>query len=181
MIEGHRNLVLAGFMGTGKSTVGRLVAARLARPFADTDDLIVEQVGMPVKDIFARYGEPHFRELEHQVCLQVAEQHGLVVATGGGALLNADSRRALEATGVIVLLHCDPVALCSRLESSARRGERPMLDGDFEARVTQLLVEREPVYSSFPLQVDTTHLRPRTVAAKVLALYRQAVEHGVAV
>lgn len=180
-MEGHLNLVLAGFMGTGKSTVGRLAAARLGRPFVDTDDLIVEQAGMPVKDIFARYGEPHFRELERQVCLKVAEQQGLVVATGGGALLNAGSRRALEATGVVVLLHCDTTTLLARLESSARRGERPLLEGDYEARIIQLLRERNPIYSSLPLSVDTTSLRPRTVAGKVLALYRQAVEHGVAV
>jgi shikimate kinase len=168
-------------MGTGKSTVGQLLAARLNRPFVDTDDLIVERVGVPIQEIFSRHGEAYFRDVERQVCLEVAALRDAVIATGGGALLDLASREALEGSGVVVLLTCGREALLARLEESARRGARPLLSNDFAARVDHLLAAREPVYSSFALQVDTTHLDPAKVAERVLALYHETIEQGAAV
>jgi shikimate kinase len=163
-------------MGTGKSTVGRLVAARLQRTFVDTDDLAKRRAGLSIREMFTIHGEPYFRDVERQVCLEVAKERGLVVATGGGALLDPASREALEAGGIVVLLTCERNALLSRLEESARLGTRPLLGDDFPTQVERMFAAREPVYSSFSLQVDTTGLEPSEVAERVLALYYEAVQ-----
>lgn len=176
MIEAAPNLVLGGFMGTGKSTVGRLLASRLQRPFVDTDDLAKRRAGMSIREMFELHGEPYFRDVERQVCLEVATEGGLVVATGGGALLDPASRAALEAGGVVVLLTCERNALLARLEESARLGTRPLLGDDFPTQVERMFAAREPVYNSFSLQVDTTGLEPTEVAERVLALYSEATE-----
>ncbi|MDQ3707294.1 MAG: shikimate kinase [Chloroflexota bacterium] len=178
-MEGAPNLVLAGFMGTGKSTVGKLLAARLQRPFVDTDALIIQKAGMPISKIFAVHGEPHFRDIERQVCLEVAATRDAVVATGGGALMDPVTRAAFQAEGVVVLLTCARNTLLDRLEESARRGARPLLGDDFATQIDRLLTARVPVYGSLPLRVDTTHLDPAEVAEKVLALYSQAVGQRV--
>ncbi len=172
------NLVLAGFMGTGKTTIGALLAGRLGRPFIDTDGLVEQEAGMTISDIFATQGEPAFRALERQACKKAASYAGLVIGTGGGALLDSENRHALEQSGIIVLLTCGCDALVNRLRESAVRGERPLLGSDRPARVAELLNAREPVYSSIPLRVDTTRLAPAEVANEVLALYTQAVREG---
>lgn len=161
-------------MGTGKSTVGLLLARRLGMQFVDTDSVVEAEVGLSVADIFSKHGEPAFRAYERAACHRLAGQSGQVIATGGGAIVDQPSRSALEGTGVLVLLTCDRDVLLQRLEDSARRGERPLLSGDLEARLDRLLVERESVYSTIPLKVDTTHLTPEQAANRVLALYSQA-------
>ena len=168
------NLVLAGFMGTGKSTVGPLVARTLGRSFVDTDALVEREAGMSVREIFAARGELEFRVLERRAVREAAGFERVVVSIGGGALLDSENRRALEATGVIVLLTCERETLVKRLEESARRGERPLLGEDLPRRIDALLRARESVYSLISLRVDTTHLAPDEVAGRVLALYRRA-------
>ncbi|HEX8598820.1 MAG TPA: shikimate kinase [Chloroflexia bacterium] len=179
-MEGAPNLVLAGFMGTGKSTVGNLLAARLQRPLVDTDALIIQRAGMPISEIFAQYGEPYFRDIERQVCVEVATTRDAVVATGGGALLDHTTRAAFQAEGIVVLLTCERKALVDRLEESARRGTRPLLGDDFATQIDRLIAARGPVYGSLPRQVDTTNLDPAEVAEQVLALYYEAVGQGAA-
>ena len=173
------NLVLAGFMGTGKSTVGPLVASAMGRAFVDTDAIVERDAGMTIRAIFATRGEPAFRALERQAVREAAGMDGVVMSIGGGALLDPENRRALEATGVIVLLVCESDMLVMRLEESMRRGERPLLGEDLRGSVERLLRAREPVYSLVRLKVDTTHLAPDEAADRVLALYRQAVQEEV--
>jgi shikimate kinase len=169
------NLVLAGFMGTGKSTVGPLLASTLRRPFVDTDVLVERTAGMAISEIFASRGEPAFRALERQAVREAAALEQVVLSIGGGALLDPENTRALEAAGVIVLLTCERDTLLGRLEESARRKERPMLGDDLHGNVDALLRAREPAYSRVRLKVDTTHLAPHEVVDRVLALYRQAI------
>ena len=166
--------MLAGFMGTGKTTVGRLLAAELGWPFVDTDNLVEAAAGMSISEIFARQGEAAFRARERDACREAASRRGHIVAVGGGALLDPANRVALESSGVLVLLRCERRGIAARLRKSARRGNRPLLAGDLESTIARLLAEREPVYSAVRLQVDTTGLRPRQVAGRVLALYREA-------
>ncbi|MEO0562787.1 MAG: shikimate kinase, partial [Chloroflexota bacterium] len=111
-------------MATGKSTVAPLVAASLDRPFVDTDAQIVERAGMPIREIFERHGERYFRKLEAEICVDLAAETGLVVATGGGALLNADTLVAMSSTGMVACLTASPTVLASRLADGT--AERPL-------------------------------------------------------
>lgn len=165
------NLVLEGFMGTGKSTVGAILARRLQWDFIDTDEHIERQAGLSIKEIFSQHGEAGFRAMERDACLQAASKQFTVVALGGGALLDSGSRSAIEESGVVILLTCGLQELLMRLEESARKGERPMLAGNFGERVEHLLHIRGELYDSIPLKVDTTHLTPEEVADKVIELY----------
>lgn len=161
------NIVLTGFMGTGKSTVGRLLAERLGWRWVDTDALIEERHG-PIPRIFAEHGEERFRELEREVAAELAGGHSTIIATGGRLLLDPDNEAALGATGVIVCLSASTEELVTRLADGA--GGRPLLQGgDPAARIGALLAERAAAYGRFP-QVVTDGLHPGEVADAVVAL-----------
>jgi shikimate kinase len=161
------NLVLTGFMGTGKTTVGRLLAERLGRPFVDTDALIEERHG-PISALFAEHGEAHFRALERQVAAELGARDGLIVATGGRLLLDPANVATLGSSGTVVCLTASVDALVDRLRGEA--GTRPLLrEGDPHQRITTLLDERRAGYSRFP-QVDTDGRTADEVADAVLAL-----------
>jgi len=167
MSEPPPNIVLTGFMGTGKSTVGRLLAARLGRPFVDTDAVIEARHG-PIPAIFAEHGEDRFRAIEREVAREVAAERGQVVATGGRMLLDPANEAALGATGVVVCLHAPVEDLVARLAGEA--DQRPLLAGDDPAaRIRALLAERAAAYARFP-QVDTGGRTPDQVADAVLAI-----------
>lgn len=170
--EQKPNLILSGFMGTGKTTIGRILAERLDMEFVDTDMLIETEAGTTVSEIFAKQGEPAFRKLESALCERLGTYQGHIIATGGGALLDPANRVALENTGIVVLLTCESQQLRDRLEESARRGERPLLRRDLEQTINNLLEQREPVYSTFALKVDTTNLTPEEAADAVLHFYQ---------
>jgi shikimate kinase len=165
-LKASPNLVVTGFMGTGKSTVAPLIAAQLGRPFVDTDTVIVEQAGESIPELFARYGEAHFRKLEAEVCVDLAAQTGLVIATGGGALLNPDTVAAMTATGLVVCLTATDDALAARLDGE--KDGRPLAT-DWRP----LLDERRPRYALLPYQVDTTDRTPQQVAEEVVALWQR--------
>jgi 3-dehydroquinate synthase len=154
------NLVLTGFMGTGKTTTGRILAKRLGVAFVDTDDEIERRAGMSVSRIFDTAGETAFRELEREVLRETLSGRGQVIATGGGTLV-PESNRALARTAAIMCLTADPEAIRTRLKGAA---DRPLLRTP-EA-LYRLLAEREAVYSQFA-QVDTTDLEPEETADEV--------------
>jgi shikimate kinase len=164
MTTGRSNLVLAGFMGTGKSTIGPLVAAHLGLAFVDTDAEIETRAGRTVAEIFAQEGEPAFRRIEAEVCLDAANRRRQLIAPGGGALLNERVRQAFTASGLIVCLTCDLDEIIRRV---GRDPSRPLFAGERE-RLARLLEQRAPVYSSLPYQVDTTHLTPLQAAEEVI-------------
>ena len=161
------NIVLTGFMGTGKSTVGRLVAERLGRRFVDTDAVIESRHG-PIPRLFADHGEAHFRQLEREVAAELAATLGAVVATGGRTMLDPANQATLGATGIVVCLAASPEALVARLRDET--GQRPLLQGDDPAgRIAALLAERKAGYARFP-QVATDGRTPDEVATAVIAL-----------
>ena len=162
-----RNVVLTGFMGTGKTAVGEILAHLLGRPFVDLDQVIVEAAGLTVPEIFAREGEDGFRRREREAAARVAARHGLVIATGGGTLLDPANRAALVAGGDLVLLATDPAELATRLGDTA---ERPLLVGhdDRPARIASLLAARATAYAGCDHELDTTALTPME-AATILA------------
>jgi shikimate kinase len=171
-----RNIVLTGFMGTGKTTVGREVAARLGRSFVDLDDLIEQQAGKPVTEIFARDGEEAFRALEAAACRKVSAPAGLVVATGGGAVLSAANREALAAGGTLICLKAGPEILLARLASA---DDRPLLRApDRLERMRTLLAEREAAYSAVARHLDTGYLSVAAAVERVMGLAADLPDGG---
>jgi shikimate kinase len=157
---GGRSVVLVGMMGAGKSSVGRRVALRLGIPFVDADTEIEKAAGMSISDIFAIRGEGEFRAGEARVILRLLEGGPQVLATGGGAFINPDTRAAIAAKGISIWLKAEPDVLMKRIK---RRQDRPLLHtADPAATLRKLLDEREPVYALADLTVqsrEVTHDR----------------------
>lgn len=167
------NVVITGFMGTGKSKVGREVARWLGREFLDMDTLIEQRVGKTIPEIFAQRGEGFFRRQERQLCQELANRRRLVIATGGGALIPAENRQALGAGGLLVCLTCDVGEILRRL---AEVEDRPLLDvADRRERIETLLAERREAYSRIPHQIDTTGLTVEEVVGMVIELLKSEV------
>jgi 3-dehydroquinate synthase len=164
------NIVITGFMGTGKSAVGQGVARRMGWQFVDMDDVIVERAGKSIPRIFDEDGEPAFRALESQVCADLSAQEGLVIATGGGALVNPDNRRVMTRTGTVVCLNASPDEILQRVGDD---DGRPLLDvPDPRARIEELLAVRRVAYQAIPWQVETDGLSVDKVGERVIALSR---------
>lgn len=167
-IMSSQNIVLTGFMGVGKSTVGRILSERLNRRFVDMDAVLVERFGKPIPAIFAEDGEEAFRIAEARLCQELAQEQNLVISTGGGALVNSASREALERTGTVVCLHAAEQVILERLAAAT---DRPLLPGEADERrqrVHALLQQRRLAYGAIAYQVDTTALSAEEVADQVL-------------
>lgn len=149
-----RPIFLTGFMGTGKSSVGRLLAKRLGRRFIDLDETVVAAAGMPITEIFARDGEAAFRALEGQALQEVSRQQAIVVATGGGVVIDPNNRALMRGSGFIVNLTASVEAISDRL---AEDDTRPLLRQDNSlTRIRSMLVQRESSYADANLRVDTS-------------------------
>jgi shikimate kinase/3-dehydroquinate synthase len=163
----NRNLVLTGFMGTGKTSVGRQVAQELGRPFVDMDFEIEARTGKSIPRIFAEDGEPTFRRIESALCQELGARAGIVIATGGGALVDPANLAAMIQNGTIVCLTCDPDELLARV--NRKDSDRPLLDvEDPGAEIERLLALRRQAYAAIPWQVATTKLPVAVVAERVL-------------
>lgn len=172
----RKSIALIGFMGTGKTTVGRVVAEKMGMEFIEMDSLIERMTGKPVPRIFEQDGEPRFRELEVEVTRQVSAQNGVIVSCGGGVALNKINVDCLKRGGaLLVLLTASPETICRRLEND---GERPLLKvADPMARIRELLSAREPFYEqAADVAIDTTGLGADDVAAKIVEI---AKEEGI--
>ena len=160
-----RNLALVGFMGCGKSTVGRMLAQDLGFRFVDTDSLVEERAGLPVSEIFSSEGEKVFRELEEGVISDLAGEQALVIATGGGAILNPNNFESLKTHALLVCLWAKAESIHERTK---HQKHRPLLQGEDPLNtIREMLVEREPFYKKADVIVNT-ELRPqREVVAQV--------------
>jgi shikimate kinase len=165
MLDSKANIVLTGFMGTGKTTIGRLLAAQLGIEFVDTDAVVTARYG-PIANIFARQGECAFRRMEREVALELGRRSGLVIATGGGMLLDARNAAILGATGRIFCLTATPQTILNRV--AVAEGERPLLAGpDPASRIAALLAERAAAYDQFT-QIATDGRSPADIAAEII-------------
>ncbi|MCC7478007.1 3-dehydroquinate synthase [bacterium] len=155
-MAGLRNVVLTGFMGTGKSSIGPLLARRLGFRFLDTDEQISQREGRSITDIFEQDGESHFRQLERDMVRELGAASGCVIATGGGTLLIPENRAMLEACGPVVCLQASAEVLAQRLVGKTHLPLLPE-EGRAEA-IARLLEERDYLYRSLPLRLDTSGL-----------------------
>ena len=163
-----RNIVLTGFMGTGKSTVGPMLAERLGFRFVDTDEVIERRHG-PIPEIFATYGEAGFREAEAVLAMELADDDGLVISTGGGMLMHPTNVRVLSSSGDIYCLTASVGTIVQRLRGDGAV-TRPLLAGDDPAeRVRSLLEERRERYAAFE-QIDTDRWTPAEVVERIVEL-----------
>jgi shikimate kinase len=166
----ERNIILTGYRATGKSAVGRLLAQRLGRTFLDTDRLIEERQGCTIKELVAAHGWPYFREVENKLLDELAGGTGLVIATGGGAILHRQAWAALRASGLVVWLTADRETICRRLEADGvTEVQRPSLTGQgIDKEVAGVLAEREPLYrEGSDLAIDTACRSPEEVAREI--------------
>jgi shikimate kinase len=170
-----RNIVLVGLMGVGKTTVGRILADRLQRPFVDTDAEVEAAVGTTISEVFLRLGQRRFRALESERVRHAAALRGQVVAVGGGALLDPGNVTQLRGTGDLILLDADPAELADRIVAQDGGVSRPLLTGahDPEAALAALRAEREEVYEAAASHaIDTTGRTPEEVADEVMTWAR---------
>jgi shikimate kinase len=163
------NISLFGFMGTGKTSVGKILAARLGWTFLDTDAMIEAEAGTTIATIFAGPGEQAFRDMETRTIRLVALMPKVVISTGGGAVLREDNVRELAAHGVAVCLRARPETLMERLKDEVAK--RPLLQGaDPFLKVKTILSDRRAAYARVPHAVDTDDLSPEAVADRIMAL-----------
>jgi shikimate kinase len=165
-----RNIVLVGFMGSGKTSVGQEIAKRLGWDFVDTDAFIEVTTGRTIADIFAQDGEAAFRILESDAVRAVASRCRVVIATGGGVVLRPENVATLRANGVLVLLDASAEALYERIRHETHR---PLLQvADPIARIRELLDARRPFYAQADVVLDTTDLSVSDIADEVLRRVR---------
>ncbi len=160
-----KRIFLYGPPGSGKSTVGKVLAKKLDLSFVDLDIIIEQKAGMPISQIMARLGEPAFRDKESAALQDVLDGEGQIVALGGGALLRDENRALAEAAGTVICLHAKLEALLARLSSDDDR--RPLLAGNLEQKLPALLEKRGEHYHSFPLHFDSTRLEPAHIAWQI--------------
>ena len=167
------NVILTGFMGTGKTSLGKMLATKLGRPFVDIDKKIEDEAHLSIPKIFERFGEEHFRELERAAVKELSSRRGLVISTGGGTIKDEENLRLLKNSGVMICLTTEPEEIFNR---TARRGERPVLDGGGDERlatIKKLLAERKQFYERADYTVDTTEWSPIQIVDDICKYLRQ--------
>ncbi len=169
-----RNIVLIGFMGTGKSVVGRALAQRLRRPFVDVDDRIEQAAGRPIRKIFSAEGEAVFRQMERAMIAEVARGDGQVMATGGAAVLDEANLAALKANGWLVWLTAAPDVILQRIGDPS---SRPLLNvDDPKGRLTELLGLRQATYAKADAAVETSARSIQEIVEEIVQLMPPAKE-----
>jgi shikimate kinase len=161
-----RRVVLTGFMGSGKSTVGPLIAKRLGWRFLDADEVLEAEAGCTIAEIFARHGEPHFRDLEHSVIARLVATDNLVLALGGGAIERADTRNLLLNTSGALLVHLEVQLATTLTRCSGTEATRPILAD--HPNLAARYERRLPLYRAAHVSIPVDALTPEQVASSVL-------------
>ncbi|MBP1996501.1 shikimate kinase [Paenibacillus eucommiae] len=165
-MESHRhNVVLIGFMGTGKSTVGKFLAKQLNWSFTDTDAMIEQKEQMTIAEMFEARGEAYFRSLETKTIEELLAEEHQVLATGGGAVLAEKNRSCMLKNGFVVAFIASPEAIIRRVSSDQ---SRPLLQGNLDERVHSLLEQRKQAYDFAHMTIDTSELSPERIARIIM-------------
>lgn len=166
-----KNIVLLGFMGTGKTAIGRRLAQKFGMEFVDIDDLIQKDQKKSIAKIFEENGEPYFRDVEKRIIREISEKQGLVIGAGGGAVLFDENLKNLEKNGILICLTATPDVILKRTRGLAHR---PLLNvEDPKKRIEELLQKRAPYYAKIKNQIDTSNLTPDQVAEEISQLYKK--------
>ena len=171
-----KSLILIGFMGTGKSTLGRVLAERLHLEQVDLDEVVVQEQNMPISDIFSRYGEERFRELEHDVMCRYAAQPNLIISPGGGAVLREENRKVMRECCTVISLLARPEVILERVNRDAT--VRPVLENRKPGqskleRIEEVLTQRMPCYQEADFILDTSDVPVELLAEQVLSWLNQ--------
>jgi len=165
-----KNLVLVGFMGSGKTSAGKLAAQRLGMKFVDMDELIERRHNQTISRIFEMKGEAFFRKHERELVRELISTDGQVIATGGGVVLNPNNLRDFGRTGVVICCWVDAKVAHERTKDAKHR---PLLEADPDraARIAALLRDRESLYKAIPLQIDTSAMTVEQQADEIVRVY----------
>jgi shikimate kinase len=172
-MKAEQHLILTGFMGSGKSSVGRELATLLQRPFIDLDEYIEKQTGLTIAKIFEHQGETHFRRLEQQALKTVLAYPPMVLATGGGTIINKDNRRLMQNRGYIIFLDASQDTIMKRTGGSHSRPlllteDKIVSDGFRQQKIKDLLNERRPFYEFCHLKILTDNLSVNQVSRWIM-------------
>lgn len=168
-----KNIVLIGFMGTGKTSTGKILATKLGCAFMDLDQKIEAEHQMSIPEMFRQHGENFFRQCERQMVEKVSARRNTVISTGGGTVKDPENTKLLKSQGIMVCLTASVEAI---LERTGKRGKRPVLDGkdegDRRKAIEDLLEERRSVYAQADCTVDTTDKSPLQVVDDIIRQLR---------
>ena len=168
----RRNIVLVGFMGCGKTTIGKKLAKAFEYTFTDMDDEIVKKAGMPITEIFEKYGEAYFRSMETELCGEMSERGGCVIATGGGVIKNEKNMELLKQNGTVLYIKASPEHIYKNIRNDR---SRPLLNtGDKMERIKTLMEERRPMYESrSDITADITGMTSREATNKIISILKE--------
>ena len=162
-----KSIILIGFMGTGKSRVGKELAKKLGWRFLDTDDLIEEKCGMKIKEIFKKFGEKYFRDRESEAARKVGRLKGTVIATGGGIVLREKNIKNLRKNGILICLTSKPEVILKRIGKSNKRPLLAPKREDALFQIRSILKKRKPYYAQADYVINTSNLRVREVVERI--------------
>jgi len=166
ILDMNKNIYIVGFMGTGKSTVGKILSSRLKMKFVETDDIIEKKENMKITDIFSKKGERYFRAVEKKVLKEISARDNLIVSCGGGIIIDEDNVSIMKNTGVIVCLEADDKTIYERVKKDK---SRPLLNvSDPVRRIRELLEARAPFYERADIFIDTAGVSPGGVASRII-------------
>lgn len=166
-----KNIVLIGFMGTGKSSVGKVLAEKLGVKFVDVDEVIEKTTGMKISEIFSKFGESRFRDIETEIIKLITKKKGQVIATGGGVVLRDENMKQLKESGVIFCLKASENVIFERVKGTQNR---PLLQVENPKQtIRELLQKRMPLYEKANFCINTEGLTPEEVADKIIEEYKR--------
>lgn len=166
-----KNIVLIGFMGTGKTSVGKVIAKKLGFEFVDVDEVIEKTTGMEISEIFSKFGESRFRDIEEEMIKLITQKRRQVIATGGGVVLRDENMKRLKKDGLIFCLRASENVIFERLKQTTNR---PLLQVENpEERIRELLQKRMFLYEKADFCIDTEGLTPEEVAEKIIKEYER--------
>ena len=167
-----KNLILTGFMGTGKTEVGRELARLLTMKLIDIDTEIIKSAKMSINQIFEQFGEQKFREMETEMIEKVSREKNVLISTGGGAVLRQENMDALKKTGLVICLMATPETIHRRTSGTS---ERPLLQVEKPLeKINELLHFRQPFYEKADMMIDTDNKTPLQIAEEIVAIIRNA-------